>query len=193
MSLLSNSEEVIVLCQDPATMNNVIIEILNNRSLNIHIGGLLRKYSDPIIDKDSIMNDTIISFIKFCNKKDARIQSSVVSYLKRIATNIWLLHIRKHKKENHLELDSSLKSIEIINIIDKDAKKSISQLLNQIKSDCKEILELWALNYRMSEIASKLKYDSEGYLRKKKYLCLKKLISLVNSNQDLKSELLQYV
>ena len=183
------SDELIELCRN-GKEEKVVQLMLQDRSLIKYIASLT-KAKDI---RKSILHDTILSFIRTCMKKDFEITTNPLSYIKGIARNYWLLELRKSNRQFvPLDSDSNLLFSTDTYLIDNDRKAVFEKLLNLISIDCREILKLWSFKYKMKEIADKLDFSSEGYAKKKKHLCLKKLISLVENDPKLKKEIRQYV
>ena len=70
-----------------------------------------------------------------------------------------------------------------------EQKELLSKILEFATEDCKKVLLRWAQNYRMKEIASEMHYKSEDYAKRKKHLCLKKLVEHLTRNPELKERL----
>ena len=182
------SDELIELCRN-GKEEEVVQLMLQDRSLIKYIASLT-KAKDI---RKSILHDTILSFIRTCMKKDFEITTNPLSYIKGIARNYWLQELRKNNKQVvPLDSDYDLSTTDTY-LIDNDRKAVFEKLLSLISIDCREILKLWSFKYKMKEIADKMDFSSEGYAKKKKHLCLKKLISLVENDPKLKKEIRQYV
>lgn len=185
--LLDDGNAVIKLCQE-MNHDKVIHCIINNSEI--------KNYIDRITnDKDSakqVMHDTVLCFVRSCMKKDFIFKKNPTAYIKGIAKYI---NIKSKKNTQHfsdIDIDNHGSTEEFYQP-KFELKGIVSQLLDKISDDCKEVLLLWALKYKMSEIAEKLNYTSEGYVKKKKHLCLKKLINVVEKDLKLKEELRLYV
>jgi DNA-directed RNA polymerase specialized sigma24 family protein len=181
------------MARDPLLQKALIRSILNNRKLRSFIKSMVREKHTSSIDADHILNDTILIFLKAAIQKDFKVATSPLAYIKGIARNVWLMELRKNNNPHVNAEKMDLSHMEPLNVIQFDKEKVIENLLSQIGEDCKKVLLLWAHKFKMTEIAEKLNYQSEGYARKKKMLCLKKLISHVDSHPQLKEELKEYV
>lgn len=186
-TLISNGDRLIKLCRD-MDHDEVIMCIINNDEINNYVSKIAN-------DKDTaqqVMHDTILSFIRSCMKEGFVFNKNPIAYIKAIAkyTNYKLLKQNKEYQPTGIDsydLDSNLYELNY------DLKDLLEKLLLEISEECKEILHLWAMKFRMVEIAEKLNYNSESYMKKKKHFCLKKLIAAVEKNPDLKKELRLYV
>jgi len=143
---------------------------------------------------DTIMHDTVLSFIRSCQKEGFSISNSTLAYAKAIAKNNWLMILRKNEiKTTSFDDVNSFTETPCSYIIDHDQKAVVQALLNKVPEDCRQILYHWALKYKMSEIAETLDINSAAYVKKKKHLCLKKLIAAIENDPKYKEELKLYV
>jgi DNA-directed RNA polymerase specialized sigma24 family protein len=191
--LLQDNIKVLEMARDPLLKKVLIRCILKNRKLRSVINSMLREKQTPTIDADHILNDTILIFLKAAIRKDFHIESTPLAYLMGIAKNVWLMDLRKNKNTTLNTEKLDLYHSQPVNVIQFDKEKIIENLLSKIGEDCKTVLLLWAHKFKMTEIAEKLNYQSEGYARKKKMVCLKKLIAHVDSHPQFKEELKEYV
>lgn len=187
--LLNDKSALIQACR--SMDHSVVIKtILANSELQSYIGSLTNNNKS---DSQEIIHDTTLSFIRTAMKKDFSLTKPPLAYLKTIAKNLWLMKQRGYRKVVDMhQLSSELKESYLYQSSG-EKKELVAKILNQLKDDCKEILTLWAYKYKMAEIAQKLKIESTQYLKKKKHLCLKKLIAIVNRDPKFKEELRLYV
>lgn len=188
--ILDDSLEIINLCRTGRD-DEVINAMLTDKGLKKSVSYLVKGDKTAI---DTLMHDTVLSFVRSCLKDGFVINSNPLAYAKGIAKNIWLMSLRKENAKV-LPLDKGEELIDLSNSyeIDYDRKTIVQSLLRSISKDCQDILHYWALKYRMSEIAELMSIDSENYTKKKKHLCLKKLIAIVDKDSKLKEELKLYV
>lgn len=188
-SLIDDRDLMVSYCRDER-QSEAINAILNSTELKKYINYIIK--GNPQIDQKDILHDTIVSFVKSCMKPSFELQDSAIAYLKTIARNHCYMQFRKKKiRQDNLE---ALSPEELKNEAEYfDRKKIVKELLDKIGEDCKEVLYLWAMKFRMREIANKMDYGSESYAKKKKHNCLKKLVAYVESQPLLKDELKNYV
>jgi len=125
-------------------------------------------------------------------KKDFTFKKKPIAYVKAIAKYINFRSIKGNQKNETIDIENHLLEADVYEP-NFELKEVLTKLLLQISDDCKEVLLLWALKYKMSEIAEKLNYSSESYSKKKKHVCLKKLIRVLENDLKLKEELRLYV
>jgi len=185
--LIEDGPKIIELCQD-MNHDEVIQCILNNSEI--------KNYIDRItMDKDlsmQVMHDTILSLIRSCMKKDFVFKKNPIAYVKAIAKYINYKSIKEHKKQASVNIDNQPLVVDAY-MPNFELREIMQDLLHKISVDCKEVLLLWSMKYKMSEIADKLYYNSESYTKKKKHFCLKKLIKVVEGDLKFKKELRLYV
>lgn len=195
MQLLNNSIKTLEYGRDIQKQKTLIQEILEDKEIKSFTANLTRT-KNHIIDSDSVLHDAIISFLRTIIKSEFAFKSSPKAYLKTIIKNTFFAALRKKNIQvqsnefDGLELESYNYQVELYN---KEKQSIVNNLLNKVTRDCKEILELWALNFKLKEITLKLKYNSDIYLKKKKKVCLKKLRAWLNNNPKFSQELKDYV
>ena len=181
---------IVQLCRS-GREEEVIYAMMKDNELQKFIRSLIK--GDKVAGA-TLMHDTVLSFIRSCMKDGFIINTSPRAYAKAIAKNNWLMQLRKRKldisslddHENYIDPPNSY-------IIDYDTKIVVQSLLTRIPEDCMRILYYWALKYKMSEIADLMNITSQNYVKKKKHICLKKLIAAVDNDPKFKEELKLYV
>ena len=146
-------------------------------------------------DAEDIFQDGIRSLIQSIRADKYRGSGSLQGYLFGMCKNLWFKRFQKitrdqqYQNEN-VQSDFDQKSPETV-LMGKEQEERITQLLGAIGTACKKVLELWQLSYSMKEIAEEMGYKTDGVARKKKRLCMKKLLDLLDQNPELKSFLKQ--
>lgn len=184
---IEDSKKLVELCKD--MRHDEVIECV---MYNEEVVNYIQKITDDKDQYTQVMHDTILSLIRSCMKEGFSFDKNPIAYIKSIAKYI-NIKLSKAKIKNHTIDISTMKEIPLMYEVNYDIKEILGRLLGNISIDCKEILELWAMKYRMTEISKRLSYNSENYAKKKKHLCLKKLIVLVDRDPKLKEELRLYV
>ena len=139
-------------------------------------------------DADDIFQETVVSFIDSVQKSKFRQDSGIRTFLISIAKNLWYNEIRRRQRagnrerlfeEDRVQVDSGISEI----IQDRELKKQLNQLLQELGDSCKKILELFYYeNLSMKEIVSHLHYENEQVVRNKKYKCLQQLTDKMKVN-----------
>lgn len=166
--------------------------LYNNRSLKQAVFRYVSSKKGNEEDALTIFHDVIIQFVKTAfSNLDLVIEGEADAYLMGIAKHLWFAELRKRGKNPTLDLDiqkdlagvdESISSL----LIKRDQRQMLSELLGKLGKNCREILMYWAHGFLMTEIADKMNYLSEGMARKKKSICMKELLLIVQLNPQIK-------
>lgn len=189
-SILENAELTLETARDKSRRNVLIKEILENAEFVNWANSFVLRNGGGQDDVQTVINDTVLNFIKVCLKPDFQLKT-VQGYLKGSAKNIWYQIFRKRKAYTTMDIVGDAGEEESItgDLIQKEKKELLNILLDKIGDDCKRILTLWAYNMRMKEIAAQLNFSSEGYVKKRKHICLKRLIQVSQDHPGILKEL----
>ena len=66
-----------------------------------------------------------------------------------------------------------------------EKRNLISELLEKLGQNCKEVLMFWSQSYSMVEIAEKMEYKSPGMAKKKKQICMKELYVYLENHPEI--------
>ncbi len=171
--------------------NEAIQSIYTDTSIRNAVIGTLVKLGCQEIDAKDHFTDAIVSFVKACYRPGFSISSSLTNYLIGTAKNIWLKAVTKSNRQRttiEYQPVTSEPPIED-HLISNERKLLLRKLIDHLDDACKKVLLLWAQNNKMKEIATQLRYKSEGMARKKKHNCMKKLYSIVENNTQIKKDL----
>lgn len=191
--LLDRPKDCIAYARSPKDRDKLIRAILKDEHFNHWVNRFIKRNGGQDSDIMTVTNDSIMNFLKVCLKEDFEVKN-VRAYLIGSAKYIWYQIFRKQKLYTEIEHIPELKEEEQIttDLITKEKKTILSKLLDLVGEDCKQVLTLWSYNFKMKSIATELNFGSEGYAKKKKHICLKKLISIVNEHPHLIKELRSY-
>ncbi|HLA57145.1 MAG TPA: sigma-70 family RNA polymerase sigma factor [Puia sp.] len=139
-------------------------------------------------DADDIFQETVVSFIDSVQKSKFRQESGIRTFLISISKNLWYNEIRRRQRadnrERLFEADRDQEDAGVNEIIqDRELKKQLNQLLQDLGDSCRKILELFYYeNLSMKEIVLHLHYENEQVVRNKKYKCLQQLTDKMKLN-----------
>jgi RNA polymerase sigma factor (sigma-70 family) len=139
-------------------------------------------------DADDIFQETVVSFIDSVQKSKFRQESGIRTFLISISKNLWYNEIRRRQRagnrERLFEADRDQEDSGVNEIIqDRELKKQLNLLLQDLGDSCRKILELFYYeNLSMKEIVSHLHYENEQVVRNKKYKCLQQLTDKMKLN-----------
>src|SRR5450631_59527 len=146
-------------------------------------------------DADDIFQETVVSFIDSVQKAKFRQESGIRTFLISISKNLWYNEIRRRQRagnrEKLFDSDREQEDAGISEIIqDRELKKQLNQLLQDLGDSCRKILELFYYeNLSMKEIVSHLHYENEQVVRNKKYKCLNQLTEKMKQNPLIKENI----
>jgi RNA polymerase sigma factor (sigma-70 family) len=139
-------------------------------------------------DADDIFQETVVSFIDSVQKDKFRQESGIRTFLISISKNLWYNEIRRKQRagnrEKLYETDREQEDAGISEVIqNRDLKKQMNSLLDNLGESCRKILELFYYeNLSMKEIVTHLHYENEQVVRNKKYKCLQQLTEKIKQN-----------
>jgi DNA-directed RNA polymerase specialized sigma24 family protein len=138
-------------------------------------------------DAETVLCDSIVNFVKNCYKEGFEIRSTIENYLFGVTKNLWFKTIRERKPT--ISMDHAPEGLEDDNpeilLIESDRKKKLEIILQKMDEKCRQVLTLWAKDMKMQAISKVLNYSSAEVVRKKKHLCLKRLIEIVQLHPGL--------
>lgn len=192
--ILDKAEYCLDYGRDLKNQGILIKAILLDKNLDQQVHRLI-KSSRHDISSLEIKHDAIFNFIKVIQKPDFQFTVSPKAYLKKVVENVFFMKLRKLNADQIAITSDKLPHLQYVDLyfMNQDRNEVVLDLLKHIPEDCKEVLLMWAMKFRLKEIAKKMNYSSEKYAKKKKHICLKKLVTYVESNPKLKEELRNYV
>ncbi len=139
------------------------------------------------MDIEETANDALIICIdNICNGKyrqDASLATYIVGIAKKCALNV----LRKNRRKSQLDAPESeemaLSPEELL--LTREKNRDLRAALDELGSPCNELLLLWANDYSYREILDIMDYANENSAKVQKFKCLKRLISIINSQQGL--------
>ncbi|PID92604.1 MAG: hypothetical protein CSA96_02345 [Bacteroidetes bacterium] len=141
-------------------------------------------------DAEDLFQDALVVIFKQLRADpDFELRSRFSTYIYSIARLIWMKRLKQIKKLDidplNRDLEESIEFEEPLPVQDKDLQFSIYQrVLKTIPEDCQDILRLTAKDVSAREIARKLGFRSEGYVRKRRHHCKKFLIGKIKEDPD---------
>lgn len=134
--------------------------------------------------KDVFQEALVITYGKLCNPT-FELRSSLETFVFAVGKLKWMSELRKsRKKTSVMILDEPEEGNDIEElIINKERTNLYLKHFAQLSQGCKDVMELFFNGFKISEIAKKMNFSSEGYTKKRKHNCQKKLISLIKGDQ----------
>ncbi|NPA67325.1 MAG: sigma-70 family RNA polymerase sigma factor [Chlorobi bacterium] len=146
--------------------------------------------SASLSDAEDLLHDTFYILLDKILNKDFKLTAKLSTYFYAVAKNLLKLKLRKkllETKKSAYNADFDYKQTETDKtdyLYDKKLKKNaFDYYFNRLSEVCKKILNLYWMNYSVTEIAEKLEYK-KNYVMKRKYECTKRLTKLIKDNED---------
>lgn len=137
-------------------------------------------------DAEDILQEALMILIKKAGKDELKLTAKFSTYLYAVCLKLWLALLKVRKSEEkrnivfsneiHLADSTAIKNDEQTNVV-------FQHYYNQLSKGCKEIIRLYSLNHTVEEISGIMGY-TEKSIRKRKYECKNKLITLIKENSD---------
>lgn len=138
-------------------------------------------------DVDDLLHDALYVLIKKIISGNFNLTSKLSTYFYAVSKNLLKIKLRKVLLEmNYKDYNEDHKYSPDItdtlydNNLQKNAFEYYFQSLSEV---CKEILNLYWLEFSVAEISSKLG-NTKNYIMKRKYECQNRLIKLIQKNPD---------
>ncbi len=139
--------------------------------------------------EDIFQEALIIIFKKLRDDDDFQLTANFTTYIYSIARLIWLKHLKQIKKIEidplNRDMEERIEFEEPLPVEDMDLRMAIYQrTLSQIPEDCQKILRLTAEDVTSREIARRLGFRSEGYVRKRRHFCKEYLVNKIKDDAE---------
>ncbi|MCB0839886.1 MAG: sigma-70 family RNA polymerase sigma factor [Bacteroidetes bacterium] len=130
-----------------------------------------------------IFQDAMIVLFRKLRAGDLELKCTLNTYLSSICRNLWLKKLRDHKEMGMIEgvdfIDPDEDTLHNMQITAK--RKLFRKYLEGLGDKCRELLKMTLLKIPYKKIAEKLG-TSEGYIKKRKFECNKKLVEAIKSD-----------
>jgi len=139
--------------------------------------------------EDVFQEALIIIFKKLRDEGGIELTSTFSTYLYSVARLIWLKKLRESRKMEVTELKREMEEViefeEPPPVQDKDLRLAVYQRnLKLIPEDCQKILTLTARDTPAKEIAEKLGFRSDTYVRKRRHFCKEFLVNKIKEDRE---------
>ena len=173
--------------QGPPESDKVIEELYCNAELRANTRKYVMSKGGSRKEADTVYTDVILIFVKNCHKPDFNIRSNLENYFFGVTKNLWARTLRERKKNRSTDLLPPLADPDDPEslLLKSETRTYARKLLLKLDDKCQKVLLLWMYGMKMKAIAAKMDYSSAEVARKKKHLCLKKLINLTKDDPEL--------
>ncbi len=142
--------------------------------------------------EDVFQEALIVIFKRLRDDEQFELTSAFGTYIYSVARFIWLKKLRDQRKMDITELNREMEDYiefeEPPPVQDKDLRMAIYQRsLIQIPEDCQNILKMTAKNIKAKDIAEKLGFRSDSYVRKRRHFCKEFLVNKIKEDTEYRS------
>ncbi|MEL6252330.1 MAG: sigma-70 family RNA polymerase sigma factor, partial [Bacteroidota bacterium] len=131
-------------------------------------------------DAEDIFQDGIRFLILQVRAEKYHFSGELGAYLYGICKNLWYKRFKKMSREEALDEriyeEKQEEGDPELYLVSKDRQEKIKELMAGLGAACQKVLQMWQLSYSMKEIAVEMGYKNDAVARKKKRLCMKKLL-----------------
>ncbi|MFO7575682.1 MAG: sigma-70 family RNA polymerase sigma factor [Bacteroidales bacterium] len=135
-------------------------------------------------DVDEVMQESVIVLYSQITDDKLDLTSDLKGYFFGISRMVWNNLLRQKQKHSVIEIDVADEVSAIYEDNNKVLEKAIERAMAMMKPDCREVILLFSQGFDYSEIADRLKFKSEEYARRKKYLCKEALMELIKNDPE---------
>ncbi|KZS40027.1 hypothetical protein AWE51_10330 [Aquimarina aggregata] len=141
------------------------------------------KNSGNEYDAKDVFQDAMVIVYEKIKENTLDIHCSLGTYVYGISKNLWRNRLRRNSKvmSQDAQIDQSEEEVALENIERKEKILLIQKYLLVLGEGCKEILMLFFSGHSLKEIA-KQRNLSESYARKRKFICQKKFMVMIEKD-----------
>jgi len=169
-------------------------KIINEIYKNYHkaIRHLVETHGGSGDDARDVFQEGLMLLYQKSKDPAFKLEGKFLTYFYAVCRNIWF-NRRKKKSFGEVTLSDEMKLIltadEVIAIEENEQYHLYRVYFKKLGEDCQRVLRMYLDKVSMKEIATKMKYGSENYAKKRKFECKKKLVKLIEKDpryQELK-------
>ena len=150
-------------------------------------------------EAQDIFQDSVLSFYEYVLNSKFEVGKSVDAFIFSIGRNKWINRAKQKNKlvvgveEKDFSVDKTPEiSDEFSSLFTEDKSAKMDVLLTQIGEVCKELLTYSIFyNMDMTSIAEKMSFSNANTAKTKNYKCKKRLMKIINENEQVKDWLYQ--
>lgn len=134
-------------------------------------------------DAYDIFQDAMMVLFKKIQQNHLGESTDVKGYLFGVSRNLWHEQLRKNRK--NIDIDKEIiEEFDPSKLLDTPLEQIVQRSFLKLKPECREILNMVVGGSSYRDIAEKMKYKSEDYARRKKYLCKEALIKIIKDDPE---------
>jgi len=169
--------------------DNEVIQFIYRENFKMVSNLIINNNGSDDDAEDIFQESLIILFRRLRDEPDFALDSTFSTYLYSVCRLIWLKKLRESKKLEVTELSQEMEEFiefeEPLPVQDKDLRMAVYQRnLLLIPDDCQKILVLTGQDISAKEIAEKLGFRSDTYVRKRRHFCKEYLVNRIKEDKE---------
>jgi len=164
---------------------NKVVQYITEKYLPM-IVYMVEKMSGHRNSAEDIFQEALIIIITKIDKGEFVLEAKFSTYLYAVCKNLRLVQLRRQRTEDELftPFDDNILNKDFNENTDRNIQRKLFlHYYNKLSDKCRKTLRLYWLDMTTKEIAESLN-STEINIRKRKYLCKKKLVELIMENKD---------
>lgn len=131
-------------------------------------------------DAEDVFQEAMVLVYRKVTRNELELTSGFGTYLVALCKHLWYNHFRKNKNISFQDINHELLE-DISKVYDipgkeQSARRIIQKHLLQMAPECQQLLMLFYDEVPFEEISQNMGFSSDGYIRKRKFICKKKLM-----------------
>lgn len=176
--------------------DNVILQHIY-KSFYYKVNLLVKKNNGDNEDANDIFQEAIIVIYRKLKANELLLSCSFETYLFAVCKYLWLKNLTRQKTEKDIIMEnSSLESeydIDFMEMADKNERYKLFQKhFQMLGSDCQKLLQLFFDKTPLKQIAQIMGFNSEKYVKKRKFKCKEYLVTSIKQDVHFKKLMLKY-
>jgi RNA polymerase sigma factor (sigma-70 family) len=161
----SDSELITMICSgNEGKREKALRQLYNDKSIRITVSQYVSNTGGSSQDTDDVFQESIITLDNCLRNNRFGNRSTLKTFLIGICKWTWYSMKRKQKRVNLTDDMNQMDSDDFINpevlMLDDERVNIVRDLLQKLGGKCKQLLELYQLNYSMQEIADSVGFEN---------------------------------
>ena len=170
--------------------DNVILQhIYKNFYYKVNL--YVKKNNGDSDDANDIFQEAVIVMYRKLKANELILNCSFETYLFAVCKYLWYKHLSRQKSEKEMFSDSIVYENEydhdFMEVADKNEKFRLYQKhFQMLGSDCQKLLQLFFDKVSLKQIAQIMGFNSEKYVKKRKFKCKEYLVTSIKQDLNYK-------
>ena len=186
--LLNDDEMINALKNGGRERERALSQLYDWREVKIRIFNYVKHYSGTKEEAHEIFIETILAVDRNVRNNRYNKESTLKTYFFSIAKYCFHNYRKTEKSRREHKENMRLEEIDYFSpeliFIEKELGHNLKSIMQKLTDECRKILNFWSLSYNFSEMSTVMESKNPNQLRKKKFLCMKKLAQFIYQNPD---------